>query len=115
MPRIERRLQPRIRTNLRAACSDGGSFVVHDLSSGGFFATSDRPRWPGSLVQIAVALPGLPRSTAPIHATCRINQLVGASHGFAMSLRFLLLSEQATMAIEEAVRDCGSRPAPPSP
>lgn len=94
----ERRFRPRIDHLFRVEPLDGSeAFYAHDLSLGGLYVTTHKPRWPGQIIPIRFTVPSFGRA---IRATCRVAELDEApGDGVGISLRFLKLSSEARAAI----------------
>ncbi len=97
----DRRKLPRSPTAIRVEALDGGPYLIaHDISLGGMFVTTRKPRWPGEHVRVRFNLPGEPRA---IRATCRVTDLADVPHGAGLALRFLKLHSEAQVALHRYI------------
>lgn len=97
----ERRRTPRLESTVLMTCLDGNPpLFVQDLSLGGVFATTHRVRWPGTLVRVRFRLP---LQTRGLHATLRVQRLVGVPTGVGLVLGFVQPSTSLRLALHEAI------------
>ncbi len=97
----DRRTTPRADTLFRVEPLDGSpNLYAQDISLGGLYVTSARPRWPGELLPVRFTLPDSDRA---IRVTCRVVSLDDAPAGCGLCLRFLRLSAEASLAIHDYI------------
>ncbi len=103
----DRRAVPRTITTVPIETFDAGPpLQARDIGLGGMLVTTDRPRWPGTLIRVRFKLPQQQRA---IRATCRVVDLVPQDSGVGLALTFLKLAPEAQQAIARFVDE---RPLP---
>lgn len=81
-----RRFLPRVADSFLVRPLDGGATLEGiDISFGGLMCAGSEPVWPGSIIEVDIALPG---ETSPIPARGRVVELVSYRDRVAMRVRF---------------------------
>ncbi|MEL6545412.1 MAG: PilZ domain-containing protein, partial [Myxococcota bacterium] len=80
---------------------DGAApMYAQDISLGGLYVTAKRVRFPGELVAMRFTLPG---QSQAIRVTARVVSIDEAPTGCGLSMKFLKVSADATMAIHRYI------------